>query len=275
MNERVWLMGLSLCGALTGWACSTDSVNEQNGRGGGAPELVGGAGGEGGQGEPEPNGCAEVADCSSFGDCSTLEELEAMCEVDELTVYRSSCGGTYVEAEQAVTASSWVFDAAGELVGGSYEDEGSCSYWGSTCTAVGKGESLCEFEPACVEHESCGEWGANFYCPKTLDDVVAVCRLDGVEVERYASDCAGTVVEASNGVQSATWTFGADGMLIGVSSLGDVRDCDYWGTECRPVGVAQTVCGSGGARGDGGAGGGGAGSDGNAGAGAGGVGGER
>jgi hypothetical protein len=251
MNQRVWFLGLLFCGALTGSACGSDSAEEPNGAGGGAPELVAGAGGQGG---PNPDQCTELADPPSSEDRLTLEELEeleASCDVDELTVYRSSCGGTYVEVRQGVTESTWVFDSAGELIGGSYEAEGTCEYWGSTCGPVGKGESLCEADGACAEHASCAEWGANFYCPETLDDLAAVCGRGGVKVERYASSCAGTVVEASDGVQSSTWTFNGTGKLIGVRSRGDVGDCDYWGTECRPLGSAQTVCSDGGAGGAG------------------------
>jgi hypothetical protein len=164
------------------------------------------------------------------------------CDVNELKVHSSSCGGTVVEEEAVVTLSTWVFDAEGQLIGGSYEDEGTCASWGAPCDSVGAGEPLCGSELGCIEHDSCGRWGANFGCPPSVDDVGALCSLGLVDSKRYASDCDGTVVELGNGIQSVAYSFDADGKLIGVSAAGDAGDCDRWGTHCAPVGEAEDVC---------------------------------
>lgn len=251
MRDFGCAIGLIL-GALAIAACSDNSPTD-------AQNEAGGTAGVGGQGEPTPTGhCEEHADCESFGDCTTdLAELESQCDSADFTQFATKCGGTYVESEDGgVTASSWLFDAQGKLIGGTYEDEGTCSNWGPTnCPTVGKGTSLCE--PAageCIAHDTCSIWGANFDCPATFDDVEALCNLGEIIIERYASDCGGTYVNATNYVQQSEWTFDATGKLIGAASLGDVGDCDYWGTRCQPIGKPQSLCTAGGA-GAGGAGG--------------------
>ena len=245
MRDFGWDLGLIL-GALVIAACSDNSPSGAQSENGGTA---------GGQGEPTPTGrCQEHADCASFGDCSTnLAELENRCDSADFTSYATKCGGTYVESEEGVTASSWLFDAQGKLIGGTHEGEGSCSTWGPTnCPTVGKGTSVCG--PAageCISHDTCSIWGANFDCPATLDDVEALCALGEIMIERYASDCGGTYVNATNYVQQSEWTFDATGNLIGTASLGDVGDCDYWGTRCHPIGDPQSLCNTGGAGGAG------------------------
>lgn len=105
----------------------------------------------------------------------------------------------------------------------------------------------------CVTHDSCAEWGANFGCPATLDDVVPFCGFSGIEILGYASSCGGTVLKASNGGQSVRWTFDEDGKLIGMFAVGDSRDCDQWGEHCEPIGKPTPVCGEGDQGGAGGA----------------------
>jgi glyoxylase-like metal-dependent hydrolase (beta-lactamase superfamily II) len=58
---------------------------------------------------------------------------------DDFVRYASRCGATYVEQTDGVTASSWVFDASGKQIGAFYEDESTCSEWGSTCGPTGPG----------------------------------------------------------------------------------------------------------------------------------------
>lgn len=96
----------------------------------------------------------------------------------------------------------------------------------------------------CIEHVSCDNWGASFGCPATLDDLGEFCRFS--HMQRYHSSCGGTLVDATNGAQDSEWTFDAEGKLIGLISVGDLRDCDYWGTRCQPVGAPESLCGVGG-----------------------------
>jgi hypothetical protein len=252
-SSRGWVATLAIGGALASWACSDHSA-ELPRRGAGAPTA--GAGGQGGARDDDSSGCT-VGDAESHGSDLTLAQLEADCGVLELTSYRTSCGGTYVESDGGVTLATWLFDADGKLIGGSYEDEGTCSSWGSTtCTSVGIGRPLCGENGPCVTHTSCAEWGANFHCPEQLDDVSIICGFAEVELDRYTSDCGGTLVKASNGVQTVDYSFDAEGILIGVSAIGDVGDCDQWGTRCEPVGTAERVfCDAPGGGGEGGVGG--------------------
>ena len=248
MRDFGWVVGL-IVGALAIAACSDNPPSA-------AQDETGSAGG---QGDPTPSGrCQEHADCASFGDCSTnLAELQSRCDSEDLTRYATRCGGTYVESDEGVTASSWLFDAQGKLIGGAFEGERNCSSWGpANCPSVGKGTPLCGPPGGkCVAHDTCSIWGANFDCPATLDDVEATCDFAEIIIERYASDCGGTYVNATNYGQQSEWTFDADGKLIGAASIGDVGDCDYWGTRCHPVGNPQALCttgGSGGAGSEGG-----------------------
>lgn len=118
-------------------ACSSGSATP-NGEGGAA----GAAGTD--TGALGPNGCTLEPDCKTFDSCQTLEELRAECDHGgEYTLYASRCGGTYVEGTNAETESTWVFDADGNQIGGSYEAEGSCSEWGSTCGPIGPAKPLC------------------------------------------------------------------------------------------------------------------------------------
>lgn len=241
MQTGRWICVGLMVVALAAGACEDDAMVAPAGG------AEAGAGGDGTAGSPtgEPVECAVEDDCESYGDCSTLEELQEDC--NDLVAYRSSCGGTYVEQPGVVTLETWVFDVEGELIGGSSEDEGRCSWWGEQCGPVGEGEPLCNAVGECVEHATCAEWGANFYCPEQLANVQVICDLGGVDVESFASDCGGTYVHATNGVQDVKYTFDADGELIGALSWGDVGDCDQWGTHCGPRGAPEASCGAGGA----------------------------
>jgi hypothetical protein len=120
MRNGGWAWGL--VGALAISACGGASRAA-------ADDESGGVAGAGGQAEPAPAGrCDDHADCESFDDCTTdLAELEGQCDSADFTLFATLCGGTYVESEDGdVTASSWLFDAQGKLIGGSYEDEGTC-----------------------------------------------------------------------------------------------------------------------------------------------------
>jgi hypothetical protein len=265
-----WVWVLVLGGAFAGWACSSeltpqpddrgdDPARGESGRGGEAGGGEGGGGegggaGDGGDATTKPGGqCSEVDDCETYGDCSTLQDLLDDCE--ERTIFRSSCGGTYVQEVAGVTASTWFFDGAGKQIGGTQEGEGSCSYWGQSCGTQGKGEPLCNTRLTCIEHDSCGSWGANFGCPSDLEHVAEFCWLATSESSRYASDCGGTIVRLSDSIQTVVYDFDATGKLIGVDALGDVRDCDHWGKQCKPMGEPEVVCeGASGAGGVGGAG---------------------
>lgn len=244
-----WVLGAMLGLVACGKATSSGARGDSDGSGGGA--------GAGGQAEPTSvDGCKQEPTCASFGDCSArLAELSARCsDSAEVTRYNTECGGSYVEATEGVTESSWLFDPQGKLIGASYEDESSCSSWGSTCPSVGAGSSLCgRAQGECVSHARCAEWGANLDCPATLDDVAADCRFAEITIERYVSDCGGTLVDATNGVQQSRWTFDANGKLIGAHSMGDLGDCDYWGTRCQPIGKPEPICAAAGAGGLGGA----------------------
>jgi hypothetical protein len=271
MTKLAFILSLTLGASVLVAACGGSSINE-------GADPAGGAGGggagktNGGAGATDPGSCTQHSDCKSLGDCQTLGELEASCRSgsDDFVRYASRCGGTYVEQTDGVTASSWVFDASGKQIGAFYEDEGTCSEWGSTCGPTGPGTSLC-FN-ACIPHDTCAEWGANFGCPATLDDVARYCGGE-TEIERQPSGCGGTIVDASNFVQHVIWTFDADGKLVAVRSVGDVRDCDYWGTECdkTPTGESELLCARGGEGGMGGQGNAGAGLGGEGGGGAGGA----
>ena len=145
--------------------------------------------------------------------------------------------------------------AAGATQPGGCEQHPDCESFGD-CDTLDELEN-CLSDGECIRHDSCYEWGANFGCPATLDDVPNFCReLPGIEAWRQASGCGGTIVEASGGVQQVIWTFDADGKLVAFSSIGDVGDCDYWGTECEepPIGDLEPLCGVGGESGIGGAG---------------------
>lgn len=109
----------------------------------GCGAFTGGAGGEASAGATDPGGCTRNTDCESFGDCRTLQELGAECDYDGYTHYATRCGGTYVEFAGGVTESTWLFDADGKPIGGSYEDEGSCREWGETCGPAGPTKPLC------------------------------------------------------------------------------------------------------------------------------------
>lgn len=256
MNQLALILSLTLGASLLVAACSSSSVTAP----GAKPDGEGGAAGEGGA--IQPGGCTRDSDCMSFGDCDSLEDLESYCPSGgDLVRYASRCGGTYVEETGAVTESTWVFDANGQQIGASFEDESTCSYWGSTCGPTGPGTPLCSTE--CISHNTCREWGANFGCPATLDDLPEYCEL-GIDIERQPSGCGGTIVDANNGIQHVIWTFDARDRLVAFRSVGDANNCDYWGTECNQprTGTTETVCdagGEGGMGGQGGAGGGGAG----------------
>ena len=136
MRNLQWALGL-VVGALAIAACSDNSPSAAQGEAGGTA---------GTRGEPtQPGHCEEHADCASFGDCSTnLAELQSRCDSEDLTRYATRCGGTYVESDEGVTASSWLFDAQGTLIGGGFEGERNCSSWGPTnCPPVGNGTPLC------------------------------------------------------------------------------------------------------------------------------------
>jgi hypothetical protein len=196
--------------------------------------------------------------------CQTLEDLRASeCGNDDYTMYVTRCGGTYVEATGVVTASSWVFDANGKPVGGSYEDEGSCSEWGTTCGPAGPSKPLRSDE--CTTLDSCeawarGTWATGFGCPATLDALSEYYRL-GDKLESQTSGCGGTIVSTVGALPESTWTFDASGHLVAASAAGDVGDCWRWGKQCDkpPVGAIERLCGMGGEGGMGGQGNGGAG----------------
>lgn len=238
MTKLAFILASTLGTALLVFACSS-STDEP-----GADPSEGGAAGAAGNGTAatNPDGCIQHADCKSFGDCQTLEDIRATeCGNDDYTTYVTVCGGTYVEFMGSATASSWLFDANGQPIGASFEDESTCSYWGSTCGPTGPGRFLCVTE--CISHDTCAEWGANFGCPATLDDLPEYCEF-GIDIERQRSGCGGTIVDANNGIQYVTWTFDESDRLVAFRSVGDTRDCDYWGTECDkpPIGKPELLC---------------------------------
>jgi hypothetical protein len=146
MMSGCYAWGMVLGAALCTWACGSDPTGVTEGGGAGAAARpTGGAGGDSGEGARSGSAsCWEADDCKSFGDCSTLEELEADCNTVERWMYRSTCGGTYVEDRGGVTESVWLFDATGSPIGASYEGEGSCSSWGEPCGRLGAGAPLCD-----------------------------------------------------------------------------------------------------------------------------------
>ncbi len=270
MTKLALVLGLTFGTSVLVAACGSTAINEGAEPGGGAG---GGGAGQpnGGSGAAEPGGCTQHSDCKSFGDCETLGEFEAICRDwgDDFVRYASSCGGTYVEQMDGVTASSWVFDANGKPIGAFYEGEHSCSQWGAQCGPTGPGTPLCSDE--CTTLGSCeawarGTWATVFGCPATLDALSEYCRL-GEKLERQASGCGGTIISTVAALPSSTWIFDGAGKLVAASAAGDVGDCWRWGTQCDepPVGTIEPLCGSGGEGGMGG--------QGNAGAGAGGEGG--
>jgi len=124
--------------------------------------------------------------------------------------------------------------------------------------------------------DTCGPYPLSSYCvdapvtcarsPEDIGRTSDACPFGGVQ--QFASDCGGTVVRESFGYVSDTWTFDADGQLIGHSFRTDAEDrCQEggysfqwtYGETCRPVGEAEELCdavgGAGGAGGAAGAGG--------------------
>lgn len=151
-------------------------------------------------------------------------------------------------------------DSAGQSPGGGGGEGGGGAQAGQGGSA-GTGEPACEPRPL----EECAT------CPQSPDDFDfgKTCGTDpdGSErgVDKSASDCDGVVVrvwgDKHNGFDyySTSYSFDADGTLIGYSSSTDVADdCPAVGVVCAPVGEPESLCPEGGAGGQGGGGAGGA-----------------
>ena len=116
--------------------------------------------------------------------------------------------------------------------------------------------------PGCSKGAVCDYSSDPFLeCPISLQDYDPPCSIyGGIYVDEYDSKCGGTVIEASDGVQTTDWTFAPSGELVGTTWSGDVGDTACWGEPCAKVGSPRLLCdgsaGAGGAAsGDGGAGG--------------------
>ncbi|HEX2872937.1 MAG TPA: hypothetical protein VHP33_16865 [Polyangiaceae bacterium] len=260
MHKLGFILGFTLGTCVLVAACSSSSVKE-------GEEPSGGAGGSagktnGGTGATNPGSCTQHPDCKSFGDCQTLEDLRATeCGNEDYTMEVTVCGGTYVEFSGAATASTWLFDANGQPIGGFYEDESSCSEWGTTCAPAGPTKPLCSDE--CTTLDSCEAWASRSFgsCPASLD-ALSDCHL-GIGLERQASGCGGIIISTTDETPNAMWTFDAAGQLVAAAGADDL-DCWQWGTPCdKPrLGKSELLCvgaGEGGMGGQGGAGAGGAG----------------
>jgi hypothetical protein len=92
------------------------------------------------------------------------------------------------------------------------------------------------------------------------------------EVQRQASSCGGTIIQETGDLHITTWSYNADGQLVGYMNTGDLgTPCEeggssttvIYGFNCEPQGLpedlcqdAGNACGAGGAGGAAGAGGG-------------------
>jgi hypothetical protein len=95
-------------------------------------------------------------------------------------------------------------------------------------------------------------------CAPTLDQVLLQDLCPYItELDRYNTDCGGTLIDANFGTHGYRWTFDSMGELVDISSWDDVPNDGGAGNvalprcpnPCQRMGAPEALCGEGGAGG--------------------------